>query len=328
VSASARRALLSLGAVVGVAAAWAAVAVAAPPENTTAPTIDGSARVGQTLTAQNGTWSNSPTAFRYQWLRCDAAGAACASIAGAVEKTYLVTNADADRTLRVVVFASNIEGVSSARSAQTNVVAQSTASQNTRRPTISGEAEVGEQLTANEGTWTNSPTSFQYRWQRCDVDGLECQAIQLAQSKNYQVRAADVGFRLRVRVLAFNAAGIGAAVSDPSGVVVPSTPVTLQRPSLVILSVRILGNRVHARFRICDDHPRNLRIFATDSKPGVKPQVRRFSTLVPPNPCGVYTRKWVPARKFRTKGRYTVMLQVRDAQGIESVLRKKTFTLR
>lgn len=206
--------MTGIGAVAAAAAVWVAPAAAARPENTSPPTIAGTAHVGQELTAQNGTWSNSPTAFRYQWQRCDASGGACAIIAGAVEQKYLVTNADRSRTLRVVVFASNIDGVGQARSAQTGVVAESTASQNTQRPTISGDPKVGEQLTASEGTWTNSPTSYQYRWMRCDVDGLECQDIQLAQAKNYQVRTVDVGFRIRVRVLAINAAGIGAAVSN------------------------------------------------------------------------------------------------------------------
>jgi hypothetical protein len=317
-----------MGAVIAATAVWAAPASAAPPANTGAPSITGTARVGETLTAQNGTWSNGPTAFRYQWQRCNTAGAACVEITGAVEKTYLVTNADRSRTLRVLVVASNIEGVGSARSAQSGVVEESPAAQNTQRPTISGSPQVGRQLTATEGTWTNSPTSYQYRWLRCDVDGLECRAIQLAQAKNYQVRAVDVGFRIRVRILAFNASGMGAAVSAPSGIVVPSVPVTTNRPTLKLLSVKILGNRVYARFRICDDNPRNLTILASDSKPRVRSQVRRYSTRIPPNPCGVYTRSWIPAKKFRTKGRYTVTIQVRDAQALTSAPARRTFTLR
>ena len=322
-----RSVVTSIGAAVAAMAVWVAPAAAAP-ENTSPPTIAGTARAGQELTAHNGTWSNGPTAYRYQWQRCDASGGDCANIAGAVERTYLVTNADRSRTLRVVVFASNIEGVGQARSAQTALVQESTASQNRSRPTITGEPEVARQLTASEGTWTNSPTSYQYRWMRCDVDGLECQDIQLAQAKNYQVRAVDVGFRIRVRVLALNSAGIGAAVSAPSGVVVPSNPVTTEQPRLTLLSVRVLGQRVYARFRVCDDHPRNLTIIATDRKGSFTPQVRRFSTRIPPNPCAVYTRSWVPARKFRTKGRSTVTIQVRDVQAISSNVVRRTIMFR
>ena len=51
-----------------------AVATAAPqvaPVNVDPPTITGTARVGEALTAQNGTWDNSPTEYRYRWLRCN-----------------------------------------------------------------------------------------------------------------------------------------------------------------------------------------------------------------------------------------------------------------
>jgi hypothetical protein len=323
-----RRLIPSLGATIVALGVWATAAVAAPPANSAAPTITGTAKVGETLTAQNGTWSNSPSSFRYRWQRCDASGGGCVDIAGAVEKTYLVTHAENGRTLRVIVIASNIEGVASARSAATAVIAPSDAARNTERPSISGVPRVAEQLTAEEGTWTNSPTSFVYQWLRCDVDGANCERIQLAQSKNYQVRTSDIGSRLRVRVIAVNSGGSAAAVSLPSGFVVPSRPVTVRQPALTLLSVRFLGNRIYARFRVCDDIARNLTVFSTDSRPGKGSQTRRFSTLVPPNPCGVYTRSWVPAKKFRSKGRYTVALHVRDYQGLTSRTARKTFNLR
>ena len=320
--------LLGLGAVLGAVLVWTVPALAAPPANTAPPTITGTPRVGETLTAQNGTWSNSPTAFQYQWQRCNASGGSCVNVAGAVEKTYLLTSADAGRTMRVRVTGINAEGAVNARSAPTEVVTPSAAPRNTVRPTIAGEPEVGQELTAEEGTWTNTPTAYAYQWQRCDVDVVACFAVVGATGKTYGVRAADVGFRLRVSVTARNANGAGSALSNPSGIVVPSVPITNARPTVTLVSVRFLGARVYARFRICDDSPRNLTILATDSRPGTVSQTRRFTTRIPPNPCGVYTRSWVPALRFRGKGRYTVTIAARDTSGRTSAPVRRTFTLR
>ena len=44
-------------------------ALAAAPVNTSQPTIVGTPEQGKTLTARNGVWTNSPTAFSYQWQR-------------------------------------------------------------------------------------------------------------------------------------------------------------------------------------------------------------------------------------------------------------------
>jgi len=302
------------------------VATAAPPANTSLPTITGTPRVGETLTAQNGTWTNSPTAFQYQWQRCGGAGAGCTNVPGAVEKTYLLTSADAARTMRVRVLAVNADGATSARSNPTAVVAASAAPQNTARPSVTGEARVGEELTAEEGTWTNSPTGFAYQWQRCDIDGTGCLPVIGANGKTYGVRTADLGFRLRVRVTARNANGSGAATSAVTDIVAPAVTVTNKRPTLTIVSVRFLGARVYARFRICDDTAKNLTILATDSRPARASYTRRFSTLIAPNPCGVYTRNWVPVKRFRGKGRYTITLQARDTSGLTSAPARRSFS--
>ena len=291
-----RRSLISTVAGALIALAGATVAMAAPPTNSTAPTITGTPKVGETLTAQNGTWTNSPTSFQYQWQRCGGAGANCVAISGAVQKTYLLTQADSNRTIRVQVLAVNADGSNTARSGPTGVVAASTAPQNGARPTITGEARVGEELTAEDGTWSNSPTSFAYEWQRCDIDAASCVAVAGATGKTYGVRIADLGFRLRVVVTARNAGGSGAATSAFTDIVAPTVTITNKRPTLTIVSVRFFGARVYARFRICDDVARNLTILATDSRPGRVSQTRRFSTRIAPNPCGVYTRNWVPRR--------------------------------
>ena len=131
-----------------------AAATAAPrvaPVNIEPPTITGTPRVGEALTAQNGTWANSPTEFRYRWLRCNPLGNSCVLLA-ADGKTYRVAQADVGRTLRVRVTAVNADGATNARSEQTAVVTSGAPLTNTARPTITGEARVGQELSANEGT--------------------------------------------------------------------------------------------------------------------------------------------------------------------------------
>src|SRR5689334_25194025 len=86
-------------------------------------------------------------------------------------------------------------------------VAQAAAPANTSPPTISGTPKEGSTLTANDGTWTNSPTSFTYQWQRCASDGRSCGDITGAASKTYTPAASDVGHALRVAVTAVNADG-------------------------------------------------------------------------------------------------------------------------
>ena len=321
-----RRILTTSAMTAGAVFVWAATAAAAPPTNTTLPSITGTTKVGETLTAQNGTWTSSPTSFQYQWQRCDGAGASCGNIAGAVEKTYLLRAADANRTLRVRVLAVNADGSASARSGPTAVVTASTAPANTARPSITGDARVGDALTAEDGTWTNTPTSFAYQWQRCDADGTGCAAISGSTGKTYGVRLVDLGFRLRVEVTARNSGGAGSAVSGVTPIVEPTTPITNKRPTLTIVSVRFVGARVYARFRICDDVARNLTIIATDSRPRVASYTRRFTTRIAPNPCGAYTRNWVPVQRFRGKGRYTVTLQARDTSGLTSTPARRTFS--
>jgi hypothetical protein len=69
---------------------------------------------------------------------------------------------------------------------------------------ISGTAAVGQTLTASSGTWTNSPTSYAYRWYYCDSNGSACTAIQGATAATYTPVSWDVGGRDMVKVTATN----------------------------------------------------------------------------------------------------------------------------
>ena len=91
----------------------------APPVNLSLPTITGTAKAGQTLTASPGTWSGSPTAYFYYWRRCNAAGNACATVPGQNLTKYILTSADVGYTIRVAIFAQNAAGQTYVNSNQT-----------------------------------------------------------------------------------------------------------------------------------------------------------------------------------------------------------------
>jgi WD40 repeat protein len=155
-------------------------------------------------------WSHSPTSFAYQWKHCDSRGLSCVAISQATAHSYTLAQSDVGKTLRVAVVASNSAGHSApATSARTAVVTGSTLEPpvNQTLPTISGSALVGQQLSALPGSWSNSPTSYAYKWTRCSATGSNCVAIAGAGSATYTIAAADKGSTLRVSVIASNTGG-------------------------------------------------------------------------------------------------------------------------
>jgi hypothetical protein len=306
-----------------VAGLLAATATAAVPSNTAAPTITGSSspRDGGTLTATNGTWSNSPTSFKYQWQRCSAAGADCAGITSATNQSYTPGSSDVDHKLRVVVTASNADGQASATSATTDVVSGGDAPVNKAKPTISGTMAVGEELTADNGTWAGGATSFAFQWQRCDSFGNGCADVTNATARSYGVRTADVGHRLRVEVTAKNASSSATAASDTTAVIrssgtpTPPLPARNKAPTIRFISLGHHGVMVVARFRVCDDGFKLVGIVQRDVKLGVLAYTRHFASKG--KPCTIAVRSWKPAPRFH-KGRFTVTLRAVDKSGRSS----------
>ena len=191
-------------------------AVVAAPVDSAVPVITGTAAVGDTLSSSTGTWSNSPTSFGYQWQRCTSSSS-CANISGATGATYVLQSADAGDTVDVVVTATNAAGHAAATSAQTGAVVA--APVDSAVPVITGTAAVGDTLSSSTGTWSNSPTSFGYQWQRC-TSSSSCANISGATGATYVLQSADAGDTVDVVVTATNAAGHAAATSAQTGAVV------------------------------------------------------------------------------------------------------------
>ncbi|HSZ15421.1 MAG TPA: IPT/TIG domain-containing protein [Solirubrobacteraceae bacterium] len=100
-----------------------AFAPAASPASSSAPTISGTAEVGQKLTLSHGEWSNSPSSYSEQWELCNSAGESCAAISGATLATYTIAASAVGKTIRAQETASNASGKSSpAVSARTATV--------------------------------------------------------------------------------------------------------------------------------------------------------------------------------------------------------------
>ncbi|MEE3126499.1 MAG: hypothetical protein VX494_04745, partial [Actinomycetota bacterium] len=162
--------------------------------NTKAPSISGTAKVGETLTASPGTWAPTPSSFTYAWL------ANGQPIAGATSSTYKPVEADVAKVITVQVTA-QLAGYTSAskQSSGTSPVSldgtDPTKLVNKNEPTVTGTAQVGRTLTADNGDWTNAPT-FTYQWL---ADGTD---ITGATSRTYLLTAGEEGKVVSVEVTA------------------------------------------------------------------------------------------------------------------------------
>lgn len=202
-----------------------------PPENTSPPTITGTARDGQTLSASTGTWSGTlPLEYSYQWERCNTGGGSCSNIEHATHASYSIGHEDVGSTLRVRVTASNGAGEASSASSATAVVA-ALAPSNTAPPRITGTPTDGDELSASTGSWEGTPAlEYSYSWHRCL--GASCEEIAGATGPTYKTGHADVGHTLKVVVTAKNVAGSASAESAASEPIEPAPPTSISPPTI------------------------------------------------------------------------------------------------
>ena len=183
-----------------------AIVTAAPNTPATgAPTITGTAQVGQTLTAETAAImdANGLTTpnYTYQWIRVD--GNTETDISEATASTYTLVTADQGMTIKVrVSFTDNASNAERLTSVATTAVEATTNNFATGAPTITGTAQVGQTLTAtvddiadDDGLTT---PGYTYQWIR--VDGNTETDISEATASTYTLVTADQGMTIKVRV--------------------------------------------------------------------------------------------------------------------------------
>ncbi len=92
-------------------------------------------------------------------------------------------------------------------------------------PSISGQTQDGQTLSADPGTWSGTaPYTYRYQWQRCTSTG--CTNVTKATSSTYVAVSADVNNQITVIVTAVDATGAtGKATATPVGpITAPSPP--------------------------------------------------------------------------------------------------------
>ena len=185
-----------------------ATATVAVPPNTPAtglPTINGTAQVDETLTADTSGIADEDgltnMSYSYQWIRSD--GNNDTDIGGQTGSTYTLVSADKGKTIKVrVAFTDDADNEETLTSAATTAVAARPNTPATGLPTISGMAQVDETLTADtsgiadEDGLTNM--SYSYQWIRSD--GNNDTDIGGQTGSTYTLVSADKGKTIKVRV--------------------------------------------------------------------------------------------------------------------------------
>jgi hypothetical protein len=214
-----------------------------PPTSLTQPALSTSTpEIDDTIATTTGSWTFSPTSYRYQWLAC-AAGGGCTPIPGATGGSYTIRPADTGMELAVDVTATNSMGQSAPAESErtTVVVARPGVPVNLTPPAISGDPAAGSTLTASDGTWSKAPTTVTIQFLDCSQPGLGCHddgqpfEESISDPASLALSNTDAADYTEALVFATNAVGDSAAVTTNTLGPVIAAPAELRRRRLLQL---------------------------------------------------------------------------------------------
>ncbi len=213
---------------------------------TGAPTISGTAQVGETLTASTSGIADidgvTNATFTYQWVRND--GTADTDISGATASTYTLVDADEGKTVKVKVsFTDDAGNAESLTSAATGTVVARANTAATGAPAITGTAQVGETLTASTSGIADTDgitnATFSYQWVR--NDGTTDTDISGATASAYTLVDADEGETVKVKVSFTDDAGNAESLTSAATASVQARPNSPATGSPVITGTAQVG---------------------------------------------------------------------------------------
>ena len=161
------------------------------------PWVDGTAKVGQSLTARPGTWGPSGVALTYQWYT-DSSTGPLAPIAGATHASFTPTAAQQGRIILVGV-TGTLAGYRTHTAYRTVGTVGGSTPTMAGALTISGTLLPGNTLTAVPGTLAPSDTDVTYSWY---VDGKPVSSS--ATEDTLDVTPAMAGSKVEVDMTAYN----------------------------------------------------------------------------------------------------------------------------
>ena len=217
---------------------------------TGAPTISGTAQVGETLAADTTGIADADgldsAAFSYQWLAADA------EINGATASTYTLVAADAGKAIKVQVSftddAGNDEELNSAATAAVAAAPPPPNTPATGLPTITGTAQVGDTLTAVttgiEDADGLDNVIFSYQWIR--NDGGTDTDISEATGSSYTLGDSDVDKTVKVRVSFTDDANNRETVTSAATAAVAARPNSLATGAPTISGTAQVGETLTA----------------------------------------------------------------------------------
>ena len=188
---------------------------------TGAPTITGTAQVGETLTADTSGIADDDgldnAVFSYQWL------ADGADISSATGSSYTLVDSDEGKAVSVTVsFTDDTGNAETLTSAATTAVEAIPNSPATGAPAIGGTAQVGETLTADTSGIADDDgldnASFSYQWQ---ADGAD---ISDATASTYTLADTDEGKAISLTVSFTDDAGNDETLTSAATTAVAAVP--------------------------------------------------------------------------------------------------------